>query len=89
MLKFRNTEVVTKNFKPKKSTTLIVNDQHGIPNGLCACRRFGLVNRPIRKYGKDFRRGCKGIKISKKLVHLGIGGHNDRLAKLFIGDKRC
>ena len=24
-----------------------------------------------------------------KLLHLGFGGHNDRLTKLFGGDKRC
>ena len=60
-----------------------------------ARRKFGLINLPISmegmytKYGKDyFRRGCKRIKLVK-LIHLGIVGHNDRLAKLFGVDKRC
>ena len=32
---------------------------------------------------------AKELKLVKKLLHLGIGGHNDRLTKLFGGDKRC
>ena len=43
---------------------LIVNDQLSILNHLSACHRFGLLNRPITKYGKDFRLGCKGINIT-------------------------
>ena len=56
--------MVSKNFKSWKSMMLIVNDQLSILNHLCACHRFGLLNRPITKYGKDFRLGCKGINIT-------------------------
>ena len=44
------------------------------------------------KYGKDyFKRDCEDCYSCclKLLSYLGIGGHGDRLTKLFGGQKRC
>ena len=57
----------------------------------CIRHRFGFLNLPVTKYGKDyFKRSCKDWYYCQKLLsHLGISSHGDWSTKLFGVFKHC
>ena len=58
----------------------------------CSCRKFGLIDLPIRKYGKYYfersRGGCYYCCCLKLLLHLGTVAHADCSTMLFGNHKR-
>ena len=74
-------------------TKVIIDHLHIIPNLLlvkCSRRRFIWFATLLQNMGKiDLEKVCKKIKLEIFLLHLGIGGHGDRSAKLFGGLKPC